>query len=191
MQITGVDADSDALDARVREVDDLEHAIVGDLRELEFPANKFDLVYCCEVLEHIRGAEQVLTKFIEWLKPGGVAILIFPDRETVFGWATRLSPHWLHVAYHRHVLGMEHAGEPGFAPYRTYYDKIISRRGIHAFCAERGCDVALEFGRPPGRADWPGWFFRCYQLAAPLISWISGGKIASTHIGLVYALEKR
>jgi SAM-dependent methyltransferase len=189
--ITGVDLDSAALDARVREVGDLERAIVGDLREIEFPPNEFDIVYCCEVLEHISGAEDVVQRFMAWLKPGGVAVLVFPDRNTVFGRVTSFSPHWVHVAYHRHVLGSQEAGSPGFPPYRTYYDNIISRHGIHNFCAKHGCRIALEYGRPPGKADWPSWFLQPYKIIAPIISAISGGAIAWTHIGLVYALEKR
>ncbi len=190
LEITGVDADRDALDARVREVKDLDRPIVGDLRAVEFDREEFDIVYSCEVLEHIKGAEQVLKRLLKWLKPDGVVVLIFPDRDTVFGRATRYSPHWLHVAYHRYILGMKHAGTPGFGPYPTYYDDVISRRGMHSFCAKHGCRIALEYGRPPGEADWPGWFLHPYQILAPALSMLSGGTIAASHIGLIYGIEK-
>jgi SAM-dependent methyltransferase len=189
--LTGVDTDTDALNARMRDVGDLQRPIVGDLREVEFDEEEFDLIYSCEVLEHIKGAGNVLEKFVRWLKPNGVAILIFPDRDTVFGFATRCSPHWLHVAYHRYIMGIRNAGTPGFGPYRTIYDSVISRRGMHLFCAKHGLSISLEYGRAPGFADWPAWFWSIYAAVAPLVAKLSLGRLSSRHIGLVYVLQKK
>ena len=102
-QLTGVDLDGKALAARQTEMHDLHHAVVGDLLTIEFPPEQFDVIYCCEVLEHIERAEEVVRRFVTWLKPDGMALFAFPDPNTVFGLATRLSPHWMHIAYHRYV----------------------------------------------------------------------------------------
>jgi SAM-dependent methyltransferase len=186
-----VDADRRALDARVNEIGDLHRAIVGDLRNINFKPEEFDVVYCCEVLEHIRGAKEVLKAFFTWLQPNGVALLVFPDRDTLFGLATRFSPHWIHVAYHKYVLGFPDAGKAGFGPYRTYYDDIISRRGIHKFCAEHNYHIALEYGRPPALGSWARWFSSIYKVIGPIISRLSCGAISSNHIGLIYVIEKK
>jgi SAM-dependent methyltransferase len=191
MELTGVDTDKDALNARMREVGDIDHPIVGDLREVVLKHGEFDLIYSCEVLEHINGAESLLERFLDWLKPDGVAICIFPDRDTVFGLLTRCSPHWIHVAYHKYIMGITAAGTPGFGPYRTIYDRVISRRGMHSFCEAHGCGIALEYGRAPGLADWPGWFFFLYRMIAPVIAKLSFGSLAWKHIGLVYVIQKQ
>jgi SAM-dependent methyltransferase len=191
IELTGIDTDEDALNARIREVGDIDHPIVGDLREVVLKHGEFDLIYSCEVLEHINGAESVLERFLDWLKPDGVAVCIFPDRDTVFGLLTRCSPHWIHVAYHKYIMGIATAGARGFGPYRTTYDRVISRRGMHSFCAAHGCTIALEYGRAPGLADWPGWFFSLYRMIAPVIAKLSFGSLAWEHIGLVYVIQKR
>jgi len=190
VELTGIDTDKDALDARVRDIGDLHRVIAADIRDVKFEPEEFDLIYSCEVLEHVKGAQEVIEKLFGWLKRDGAAVLVFPDRNTVFGLATRLTPHWLHVAYHRYVLREASAGQPGFGPYPTYYDGVISRRGMHDFCATHHYSIALEYGRPPARTDWPLWFWAIYQVAAPVISNLSCGVIASSHIGLVYILEK-
>jgi 2-polyprenyl-3-methyl-5-hydroxy-6-metoxy-1,4-benzoquinol methylase len=189
-ELTGVDLDGKALAARQTEMRDLHHAVVGDLLTVEFPPERFDVIYCCEVLEHIERAEEVMRRFVTWLKPDGVALLAFPDPKTVFGLATRLSPHWMHVAYHRYVLRIAEAGRPGYGPYRAYYNKLISRRGMHDFCARHGLKIALERGRPPANESWPRWFRRLYATAAPIVAQFSGQIIASDHMGLIYAVEK-
>ena len=62
--LTGIDCDQDALNARKSVVNDLDEAILGDLRTADLPNSKFDIVYCSYVLEHIIGAEAVLSKFL-------------------------------------------------------------------------------------------------------------------------------
>jgi SAM-dependent methyltransferase len=132
--LTGIDADPDALAAR----SDLRHAILGDLRSAEFPPQSFDVIYCSFVLEHVSGAQQVLERFERWLKPKGVLIIKVPDRNSAFGFVTRVTPFWFHVAYYRYVVGYKTAGTPGHGPYRTYYDEVISQSGLRRFCDERG-----------------------------------------------------
>ena len=189
-QLTGVDLDGKALAARQTEMHDLHHAVVGDLLTVEFPPQQFDVIYCCEVLEHIKRAEDLVRRFVSWLKPDGVALLAFPNPNTVFGLATRLSPHWMHVAYHRYVLRIAEAGRPGYGPYRAYYNKLISRRGMHDFCLRHGLRIALERGRPPANESWPRWFRRLYKTVAPIVAQLSGQIVASDHMGLIYAVEK-
>jgi SAM-dependent methyltransferase len=129
--LVGLDMDADALAARK----DLDQAVVGDLRTAEFPADSFDVIYNSFVLEHVSGARQVLDRFLHWLAPGGVLIIHVPDRDSAFGLLTRLTPHWFHVLYYRYVVGYRAAGTPGHGPYRTYYDQVISLRGMEEFFA--------------------------------------------------------
>ena len=117
--LTGIDIDADALDIRKNEVRDLDEAIVGDLRTADLGKQRFDVIYSSFVLEHVSPADAVLENFVSWLKPGGTLILKFPDRDSVFGFITRFTPHWFHVFYYRWLRGFKDAGKPGFWPYPT------------------------------------------------------------------------
>lgn len=187
--LTGIDFSKEALDIRRTQIKDLDEGIVGDLRTVPVPPDSFDLIYCSYVLEHIDGAQQVLDHFVRWLRPGGVAILLIPDRDSFFGWATRFTPFWFHVFYYRVIRGKPNAGKPGHGPFPTYYDRVVSRRGIRRYCEENGLEVRLEFvPAVPMR--------KIFGPAAPVLGrivkamdWISRGRIGK-HNNLLYILEK-
>ena len=143
-ELTGIDMDEAALEARKTDYHDLHHAIVGDLRTADLPSDRFDVIYCSYVLEHVHGAEQVLERFVRWLRPGGILVVRVPDRSSIQGFTTRLTPFWFHVMFYRYVHGMREAGKPGFAPYPTVYDKVIASPGMHAFARKHGLVIQDE-----------------------------------------------
>jgi len=188
-KLTGVDLDQEALKSRVNEVRDLDEAIVADLRYLDLGSRKFDVIYNSFVLEHVEKAGLVLQNLYNWLKPGGLLILKLPDLNTVFGFITKMTPFWFHVAYYKYVLRRKNAGKPGFGPYPTYYDPIVSRDGIREFCNAHRFTIEDEYG------------FCTYQeerdirtqlvrIAAITISALSLGKLPWTHNILTYVLRK-
>ena len=126
--LTGIDIDKDALEIRKNVHKDLDEAIHGDLRTIAFGDRKFDVIYSAFVLEHIEGAEDVLSRMIGWLEPNGIIIIEIPDPDSVKGRVTKITPHWFHIFYYRFVLGKITAGRPGYGPYRTIYDKIVAMR---------------------------------------------------------------
>ena len=132
--LDGVDIDKNALEIRKNKVKDLDKAILGDLRCVNLKENEYDVIYCSYVLEHIQNAKEVLINFHRWLKPGGLLILKIPDRNSVFGYITRITPLWIHIAYKKYIRGNRHAGKTGFDPYPTFHDSVISREGIHKYC---------------------------------------------------------
>ena len=104
------------------------------------------------------------------------------------GFITRVSPHWLHIFYYRYVLGKEKAGTPGFAPYKTYYDPVVSRVGIHKFCEENNLTIKAELGN----AYWkPGHgIMRSAILAFKrVVSAISFGTLAWQYTDLLYIIQ--
>lgn len=143
--LTGVDLDKDALEIRKNVRKDLDEAIHGDLRTINFGDRRFDVIYSAFVLEHILGAEDVLLRMTEWLKPNGIIIIEIPDPASVKGLITRISPHWFHVFYYRFVLGIKTAGHIGYGPYRTYFDPVISREGMYAFGNKNNLRVEAEY----------------------------------------------
>ena len=178
-KLTGLDLDPHALAART----DLDEAVVGDLRTAEFPAQSFDVVYSAFVLEHVRGAEQVLRRFLRWLAPGGTLILQIPDRDSAYGFLTRTSPMWLHVMAYRYVFGMREAGTPGHGPYRTYHDRVVSQRGLKEFCRRHGLPAPELYRMCTYENN------RLARLTAHLTGILSGGKLAWEHNNLLFVLQ--
>jgi SAM-dependent methyltransferase len=185
-RLTGVDQDPDSLEHRKTGEKDLDEAILGDLRVVDFPDGRFDVIYSSFVLEHIAGAEGVLDRFTRWLKAGGLVLLIVPDRDSVWGFVTRMTPFWFHVLFKRWVQGHPHAGKPGHAPYPTVHDPVVSRKGIHRYCREHSFVIRHEYGRQfaPKRLG------VLIRLTIGAIRVLSLGKLASDHSDLVLVLQK-
>lgn len=180
--ITGIDVDAYALEHRTSVERDLDRAIVADLRDVELPQETYDVIYCAFVLEHVDGARPVLDKFVHALKPGGLLMLTFPDRDSVYGFFSRYTPLWLHVLFRRYVRNQRDAGRPGFPPYATCYDPVIARRGFLAYVRERGLTVREEYGF----MGLPAGLEACIKAAGAL----SLGRLATRHANLMYILQK-
>jgi SAM-dependent methyltransferase len=187
--LTGIDADTEALQARREEAGDLDEALAGDLRTVLLDAESYDVAYCAFVLEHIHGARDVLDRLTDALRPGGLLIVRIPDRDTVWGFVTRMTPFRLHVLYRRWLAGDKNAGRPGHAPYPTAYDKEISHRGMNAYCAERGLEVLDEYSSGFYLQD----IGRMRYVVAPMVRMIgalSFGRIQWTHNNLNFVIRK-
>lgn len=141
VHLTGIDIDADSVRVRVAEAGDLDEAIVGDLREADLPAGSYDIAYSSFVLEHVAGAEQLLDRLVAAVRPGGLLLLRIPDRDSVFAFLTRCSPHWVHVQYWKRIRGIERAGTPGSGPFPVVYDKVVSWHGMTGYCNQHGLAI--------------------------------------------------
>lgn len=188
-ELTGIDLDAAALEARRVQMKDLKHGVVGDLRTIQLPPASFDVIYNAFVLEHVEGARQVLDNFVRWLKPGGIMIIRVPDKDGVQGFLARHTPHFLHVLYYRWAWKMKDAGKPGFAPYPTIYDEVISRRGLLEYCAANGLEVVEEIGVGSYRRG-HGLASRITPLVARVISLLSFGRIHDQYVDRTLVARK-
>lgn len=186
--LVGVDMDRAALETRKNVLKDLHEMIEGDLRYVELPDGKFDVIYSSFVLEHIEGAELVLKNFVKWLKPDGIIIIRIPDPNSVYGFVTRMTPHWFHVLFKRRILGLPNAGKPGHGPYPTYYDPVVSRSGIRDFCQRHRLEIKAEYG--------DGYFRSARGLTAfsitvfkRMVHLASFGFLSWRHTNLLYVLQ--
>lgn len=180
--LTGVDIDDAALAIRVNEVKDLDEAIVGDIRDARIEDETFDVIYSSFVLEHIDGAKEALQNFVRWLKPGGALILKFPDRDSVYGFITRITPFWFHVWYWKYLMGDRNAGKPGFSPYPTYHDRVIARQSFRRWAEENRLHIQDELGfggLPTYQANF-----------AKLVAMMSLGSLTADYRNLFYVLTK-
>jgi SAM-dependent methyltransferase len=188
--LTGVDLDKAALEIRMNTQNDLHEIIEGDLRSVQLTNNSYDVIYNSFVLEHIKGADQVLMNFVRWVKPNGIIILHIPDPFSVYGFIARHTPHWFHVFFYRIICGIETAGKPGYAPYPVYYDSVVSRKGIYNFCSRNNLMVLAEYGDGYSRPG-KGIVKLLIHLAKKLFSILSFGHLSSRHTNLSYVLQKQ
>jgi SAM-dependent methyltransferase len=188
--LTAVDVDREALEIRKSRIRDVDEIIVGDLRSTDiFPPSSFDVIYNSFVLEHVRGAELVLDNFLRWLAPGGLLILRIPDRDSVYGFVTRITPFWMHKLYKRYVERLDNAGLAGHGPYPTYHDRIVSRRAIHEYCREHHCKVLVEMGHGQYLPKSPLWG-PLVRTAVRSISLLSLGRLQWRHNNLTFIIQK-
>lgn len=188
--LTGVDLDKDALDIRRNQKKDLDVAVLGDLRNVYFAESSFDVVYNSFVLEHIDGAEAVLENFVRWLKPGGILVIRIPNRDSVRGFMTRMTPFFFHVLYEKYVAGHKNAGKPGHPPFPTFFDKCVSNAGINGFCKKHGLIVKAKYGGGIGQP----YRNKLISSLENLIYWtlhlLSLGGLSVRPTTLIFVLEK-
>jgi SAM-dependent methyltransferase len=187
LRVTGIDLDAHAMRIRQEVHGDLDEAIVGDLHDVAIPEATFDVVYCSYVLEHLEDAERVLDRLRAAVRPGGRLVLRMPDRDSVFGWAARHTPHRTHVWFKRYVERQKDAGKPGHAPYPVVYDEVVSVRGMRDWSARHGLTVETEYASNQ--------FIRSFGPLGPLVqqllnvvSRLSGGRLSAGWNNIGYVL---
>lgn len=188
-KLTGIDLDEAALKLRQEKYNDLDKIMVADLRTVNMKSGSCDIVYNSYVLEHIPEAALVLDNFFEWLKPGGYLILRIPDRDSVYGFFTRISPLWVHLIYHKHIRKAKNAGKPGYGPYPTYYDSVVSRSGIRKYCEENDIQIMYEAGHP-FYLNGDGFIQSMTKFFVKFVSACSFGTLAWRHNNLTFILKK-
>lgn len=180
-RLVGLDADAAALRARVDRHGDLDEHFVGDLRDADFEPGSFDVVYCSYVLEHVTDVDEVLANFARWIRPGGLIVLRIPDRNSVYSFIARCTPHWFHVAACKHINKNKNAGKPGHAPYPVVYENAMSRAGIARFCEAHGFTPTVS-----AVAAYKRWWIK---PAALLVSLLTLGRLAWRHNNLTYVIN--
>ncbi len=73
----------------------------ADLRALPLRGEKFDLIVISHVAEHLTEPEPVFRELARVLRPGGLLLLLTPNRWHYVPLVARLVPHRLHVAFNR------------------------------------------------------------------------------------------
>jgi 2-polyprenyl-3-methyl-5-hydroxy-6-metoxy-1,4-benzoquinol methylase len=77
--VTGIDVAQEAVDAASERLGDRGSIVQGDLRELPFDDDSFDLVVCLEVIEHVAEGAAVVAEFRRVLRPDGVLLVSSPN----------------------------------------------------------------------------------------------------------------
>jgi SAM-dependent methyltransferase len=130
--------------------DEVEERLVGDIETYDFASRRFDVVYCWDVLEHLRDPRRALANLISTLEPGGVVVLGFPHAMSVKGLITRFTPHRFHGWLWRHVLHPGPGYDPELKPFPTVLSRTMAPRAVASLAREYGLSLELC-------AEYEGW----------------------------------
>src|SRR5579875_2869747 len=162
--------------------------VLGDLRTIPLPPRSFDVVYSAHLLDRIEHAELVLDRLVAALRPGGLLLLRFRDRECAAALLERRLPrvarraiwHWLRP-------GQPGPGQGG--PFPAVYEPLLSADGMHAYMLARGLvlterQALRDRPRRPARFAWGA------PLMCRLIATLSRGRLPDDHDDLLYVIRK-
>jgi SAM-dependent methyltransferase len=157
--------------------------VLGDLRTIPLPSRDVGVVYCAHLLDRIQHVELVLDRLVGALKPGGILLLRFRDRECAAGVLDRMLPQAARRAIW-HWLRPEQAG-----PSPAIYEPLLSVDGVYGYALARGLVIGerqavRDRSRRPDRLAWGA------PLACRLIAAMSRGRHPDDHDDLLYVIRK-
>ena len=156
--------------------------VQGDLRTVPMPPRSYDIVLCALLLQRIKHAELVLDRLVAAIRPGGLLLLRFTDRDSCGGFLDRVMPSVARNA----VWRKRRPGRPG--PYPAVYERLSSVRGVQAYALKRELVIAERqaLGGLAGVLAEP----RGFLAAQKLVAWLSRGRLTAAHEELLYVLRK-
>jgi Methyltransferase domain len=182
MVVSLIDDDQPVTRAAVSMYQSLAECVQSDLRTVPLPQRSQDIVVCPLLLQRIEHAELVLDRLVTAIKPGGLLLLRFRDRDSAAGFLDRVLP----VVARRAIWRKRHPGQPG--PYPAVYERLSSARGVQAYALMRGLVIAERqpLGGLAGAMAGPFGFLAAQKLIARL----SRGRLTDAHEDLLYVLRK-
>lgn len=163
--LTGIDLSERQLIKNTR----LHVKVLGNLETYRWDPERFDVIVCWDVIEHLPNPQTALKNLFAALAPGGLLVLAFPHLHSIKGWGTKLTPFWVHLAFYRYLIGDKRpASEMNQFP--TYLRTEIAPKRIVDFASQFGleCVYRLEYEGPVQR------FLRQRNRLADLFFSLSG-----------------
>jgi SAM-dependent methyltransferase len=178
--VTGVDVDTPHLRARTRARADLDCWHLGDLRTVPMPPRAYDIVCAPYLIDRIPNAELVLDRFVAALKPGGMMIVRFRDRDAAFGFVDRLVPVSL-----RRLL----QGDPATALPPAVYEPVASCEGMRWYCVMRGLVISGQHTSQETVHAYGRWAALVRRLVQ-MVAVASRGRRAADHAEVTFVIRK-
>jgi SAM-dependent methyltransferase len=147
--------------------------IEGDLQTFGDYPQKYDVIVCRDVLEHLEEPEQAWSRLLDALAPGGLLVVAGPVPSSFKGLLTKWSPHPLHVAYYRGILGEPEAGLPGHAPFKAHMAFFTRPAVLKAAAQRAGLSCVLE------SLTLPSWMLQRMRMVSPLLPAVYSGAMAA------------
>jgi ubiquinone/menaquinone biosynthesis C-methylase UbiE len=96
-RIVGVDVDDEVLENPLLD----EKHVIAPNQPLAFDSNSFDLVYSCNVLEHLTDPHLVFAEIERVLKPGGIFLSKTTNKNHYIACVARSTPQWFHERFNQ------------------------------------------------------------------------------------------
>lgn len=180
LHITGVDVDTPALRARTEARADLDAWHLGDLRTVPMPPRAYDIVCATYLIERLKHVELVLDRIVAALKPGGLLLVRFRDRETAFGLLDRLIPGSIRILL---------ADECGSALPPAIYETVASYKGMQWYCGMRGLVIAEEHTQRTSTSIYGRWT-GVLGLLSRVVAAFSQGRLTAGHSEVSLVIRK-
>lgn len=165
--IIGVD-----IDAAKLAVNEYKTKIAADVCCLPMRENTIDNIFSQDLFEHLQHPDIVIKRLKRILKTNGRIILKIPNKNSIFGFFTRLTPFRLHKLYSKMTL----AHYPDTTP--TFY-KFNDRKTIETIAVENGLileNIEYFCSYPPAPFFLPFCIYFPYCVVLKLINSIRGIK---------------
>ena len=155
--------------------------ILGDLHDERLLQDKYDMIVCWDVLEHLSDPALAFRNMARHLSDGGLLVIGCPNLYSLKGLVTRFTPHWFHVLYYRVVRREKLAGTPGHVPFPTYLRTDMTLKRIVKTAEDMGlnADVA-ELYHGPALDDLKNRFprlFGLYRVPGIMMRALTAGRI--------------
>jgi len=192
VHFTGIDVSATQLDNPANSY--MDEKINGDIQVYDFPAKKFDIVICWDVLEHLSSPEKALKRFSYCLKENGLLIIALPNVLSFEALITKFFPHIVHVYIHRYIFKNTNAGKEGYPPFPTYMRFSVSPDAIQKNASSFGLAISYWAKYDRGRGQQLSLsnpiIYRFYWLASNFVKIITFGKVDAKKSSFVAVLTK-
>jgi len=177
--LTFVDAEFTVVDISAEQLDRNTYAaykIQADLETFtDYPA-AYDVIVCNDVLEHLNKPLEGLSRLAPQLKPGGLLVVGGPVPTSFKGLFTKATPHAVHVAFYRHLLGQPNAGKPGYAPFPAALRFVVGPEPLDRWAAQAGLE------RVYAGLSQPSWVLERLALISPALPWLYNGFMGTLRV---------
>lgn len=168
--------------------------IHGDIQTHDLGTELYDLIICWDVLEHVENPILALKNFFRAVRPKGFILLAFPNVLSLWGLATKFTPHWVHVYFYRKIFGNTNAGLEDNGPFPTYLDWRIAPTSLGSFFKEQGMEICFQRFYDPmlhSLKKRRPWVAALYSFLSRVLFIISISKIGGdSNSGFVVLLRK-
>ena len=137
-KVVGLDVSEEQLERNTG----LDEAILGDVETYPLPPNRFDLVVCWNVLEHVPHPDLAVANLANTLQDGGLMVLAVPNAASLKGVVTKFTPYGFHLWVHRVLLRRPHAGTEGRGPFPTFMRRSMAPSALVRGATARDLSVA-------------------------------------------------
>ena len=138
-RVTGIDISEKQLERN----EGLDQRILGDLQTYPLPDGRSDCTICWDVLEHLPNPDKALENLVRATRQNGLIVISVPNRNSIKGLITRLTPHAFHVFVYRYVFKDWDAGKEDRAPFKTFLRPQVSPSKMRKFAKQHGLEETL------------------------------------------------